>query len=251
VKNLYYRLSFGVLASTFALAGCGSSSSSSSVPPAQANVRVRFAEAAPELETLENGVPQDIGLAYLQVDGKTVASSFNYGTFTPFVTLGAGGHSLVARDEAGYAVGPLPTPSLSAGASYTLILVGTYPNYSVLAFTEPAKSTSAQLSFYEASPTVPQSAFGSFRASSRSEYKQLGSAKLGEIETVTLGKRVSDFGGYVGSTTSRLGSFTPSQIDAFDTHNALPFHAVSRLSLFLFDPKSGSSIGPVFGSLDE
>ena len=63
------------------------------MPPISANVTVRFADGAPSLETLINGVPADIGAAYLQVNGKTVASSFDYGTLTPFVTLPAG-HAL-------------------------------------------------------------------------------------------------------------------------------------------------------------
>jgi hypothetical protein len=250
MTNLFRRnlASFGF---ALVLAGCGGSSSSSSAMPAVANASVRFAEGAPNLETLIGGVPESIGFAYLQVDGKTVASSFNYGTFTPFVAVSAGAHSLVARDELGYAVGPLATPALTGGDRYTLILVGSYPNYRVLAFAEPAGNGNAQLSLYEASPTVPQAAFGSFRASSHSDYQQLGSAKLGNVATVNLGKRVTDFGGYAGKASAPIGSFTPAQIDSFDDHNVLPFHAVSRLSLFLFDPKPGSTLGPLFGSLDE
>lgn len=250
--NVYHRPSLFVLGFVLALAGCGGSSSSSSTIPAQAaTARVRFADGAPFLETLIDGVPEDIGAAYLQVDNATVASSFAYGTMTSFLTLTPGVHSLVARDTLGYAVGPLKTTALSAGKRYTLIVVGTYPAYSVLTFEEPASDGSAQLSFYEASPTVPQADFGSFRASSHSDFTQLGSAKLGSVATVTLGKSVSDIGGYAGQSSNPLGTVTPSQIDAFDRHNALPFHAISRLSVFLYDPKGGSSIGPVFGSLDQ
>jgi hypothetical protein len=239
------------LAFVAVLAGCGSSSSSSTMPPTAVNVSVRFADGAPHLETLIGSVPTDIGSAYLQVDGRTVTSSFEYGTLTPFVQLRAGTHSLVARDDLGYAVGPLHTTALSSGKRYTLIVVGTYPNYSVLAFAEPASNGAAQLSLYEASPTTPKSAFGSFRASSHSGFKQLGSAQFGVVATVTVGKHVSDFGGYAGSPSAPIGTFTPSQINSFDSHNVLPFHAVDRLSLFLFDVKSGSTVGPLFASLDQ
>jgi hypothetical protein len=241
-----------VLACVSALAGCGSSSSSSAMPPQAQSARVRFAQGAPELETMVGSVVLNIGSAYLQVDGKTAASAFNYGTFTPFLAVPAGVHSIVARDEAGYAVGPLKTSSLSPGGRYTLILVGTFPNYQVLTFAEPATSKDAQLSLYEASPAVPQAGFGSFVASSHSGFKQLGSAKLGSVVTVNLGERASNFGGFIGTASTQIGTITPSQINSFNAHNVLPFHAVSSLSLFLFDIKGGSPpTGPVFGSLDK
>jgi hypothetical protein len=244
-------LAGAIAGSLLALAACGgsSSSSSSAVPSEGASVRVRFAEGAPFLETLINGVPADIGPAYLQVDGATVASTFTYGTVTQFSATSAGTHSLVARDTLGYAVGPFKTPALSPGARYTLALVGAYPDYTVLAFAEPS-GDGAQLSLYEASPSVPHADFGSFRASSRSGFTRLGSASFGDVVTVPLGKSVSNFGGFAGPASAPLGESTLAQIDSFDKRNVLPFHAASRLSLFLFDARSGSSSGPVFGSLD-
>lgn len=242
------RLTFGL---TIGLAGCGGSGSSSSTPPAQAaSVRVRYGEGAPSLEALINGVPQDIGNAYLQVDSQTVVSVFAYASITSFLTLTPGVHSLVARDTLGYAVGPLKTPSLSPGKRYTLVVVGSYPNYSVLAFEEPDSGDDAQLSLYEASPSSPRANFGTFAASSGSDFKQLGSASFGSVATVSLGKSVSDIGGYV-TPPDPHATVTPKQIDPFDTHDALPFHNAARLSLFLFDPKTGSSAGPVVGSLDQ
>jgi len=255
--KFFRSLTHITLICAMALAGCGGSSSSSSTIPSQAagSARVRFVDGAPFLETLIGGTPQPICASasapcYLQVNGETVSELFSYGSMTPFVSVTAGTLSLVARDEAGYAVGPLKTPTLTAGKRYTLVVVGTYPNYSVLIFEEPA-SSGAQLSLYEASPTVPQASFGSFRASSRSDFKQRGSAKYGNIETVSLGKSVSNFGGYAGNASNPLGAFTIVQIDSFDSHNVLPFNAVNRFSLFLFDPKPGSSNGPVFASLDK
>ena len=115
-----------------------------------------FRRGSSELEALINGYPQSIGNAYLQVDGQTVSSEFNYGTLTNFLSLSPGAHSLEALDILGYRVGPIKSASLSAGKDYTLILVGTYPNYRVLAFEEPASSKGkVQLSLYEASPAVP------------------------------------------------------------------------------------------------
>lgn len=220
------------------------------MPPISANVTVRFADGAPSLETLINGVPADIGAAYLQVNGKTVASSFEYGTLTPFVTLPAATLTLKALDTLGYFVGPLQTPALTAGNRYTLVVVGAYPNYSALAFAEPKASSGAQMSLYEASPTAPSADFGSFSASTHGNFKKLGSAQLGNVATVPLGNSVSNLGGYVGNASAPLGTLTLQQIDPFDTRNALPYHRAARLSLFLFDPKSGSANGPVFGSLD-
>jgi hypothetical protein len=254
--KLYLR-GLAMLCCIFAVAGCSSSSSSSSVPSQAASASVRLAEGAPALETLIDGVPTNIGsTAYLQVDGRTVASSFLYGTFTPFISLSAGAHSLVVLDEAGFGVGPLAIPSLSGGGRYTLILVGSYPNYRVLVFDEPPPTGNAQLSLYEASPTVPQSDFGTFRASSKSDFKKLGTAKLGEIVTVSLGPKVSDIGGYVGAAhcapSNTPTCITPQQINGFDVHNVLPFYNASRLSLFLFDPFSPTSgPGPLYGSLDQ
>lgn len=249
------RLAAVVVSSLFAITACGgSSSSSSSMPPVSSGTaRVRFADGAPELEALINGVPQDIGSAYLQVDGQTVSSEFDYGTLTNFLSLSPGAHSLEALDILGYRVGPVKVAALTAGEQYTLILVGTYPKYRVLAFEEPASSKgNAQLSLYEASPSVPSADFGSFRASSHSGFKSLGNAKLGNVVTVSLGASVSNLGGYAGQGDKPFtgGDLTLATVDTFDKHDELPFHNASRFSLFLFDAKSGSASGPVFGSLD-
>jgi hypothetical protein len=248
-----FRLASVVASSLLAMTACGgSSSSSSSMPPVSSGtVRVRFADGAPELEALINGYPQSIGSAYLQVDGQTVTSEFDYGTFTNFLFLSPGAHSLEALDSLGYRVGPVKVAALTAGKQYTLILVGTYPKYSVLAFEEPASSKgNAQLSLYEASPSVPSADFGSFRASSHSGFKVLGNAKLGNVVTVSLGASVSNFGGYAGQGDKPFtgGDLTLASVDTFDKHGELPFHNASRFSLFLFDV--GASSGPVFGSLD-
>jgi hypothetical protein len=261
------RLIIGcIIGSTFAIAGCGgSSSSSSTMPPGSSGtVRARFVDGAPELEALINGVPQNIGAAYLQVDGQTVDSQFTYGSMTQFLILSPGAHSLEALDISGYRVGPVKSAALASGNNYTLVLVGSYPKYSVLVFQEPSSSKAgAQLSLYEASPQVPRADFGSFTASSKSNFKQLGSAQLGSVVTVSLAASVSNFGGYAGTGTKPFtcgsppelcGAVEPVQVDAFDQHNVLPFHNASRLSLFLFD-KTGTSSGsegggPVFGSLD-
>jgi hypothetical protein len=252
----------GVIAGTLlALTACGGSSSgSSSMPPVSNGMaRVRFVDGTPELEAPVNGIPQNICASaslpcYLQVNGQTVTSLFAYGSATEFQNVTAGTLSLVARDEAGYAVGPLKSAQLSAGKRYTLIVVGAYPHYSVLTFEEPASSKGkAQLSLYEASPAVPSADFGSFTASSHSGFKELGSAKLGDVVTVSLGAKVSNFGGYAGRGNKPFanGDVTLASVSTFDKHNVLPFHNASRFSLLLFDAKSGSSSGPVFGSLDQ
>jgi hypothetical protein len=219
------------------------------MPSVSSSVSVRLADGAPSLEALVNGVPTDIGAAYLQVDGQTVTSSFAYGALSSFVHLNPGVHSLKVLDALGYFVGPLRTTALKAGNRYTLVVVGAYPSYSVLAFEEP-KSASVQLSFYEASPSVPSAEFGRFAASSRSNFTKLGSAHFGSVTTVALGKSASNLGGYVGSIAAPLGALTLKQIDSFDRRNVLPYHQADRLSLFLFDPKPGSASGPVIGSLD-
>lgn len=219
--------------------------------PAQAgSALVRYVDGAPLLEALIDGTPQPLGFTYLQVDNKTAVSAFSYGTISSFAGISAGTHSLSARDTLGYSVGPLKTSALGAGRRYTLVIVGSYPKYQVLTFEEPDPSGDAQLSFYEASPARPQSAFGTFAASTSSGFAQRGSATLGSVVTVGLGKSVSNVGGYVGPKRSPIGTVTPAELNSFDSHNTLPFEQIGRLSLFLFDAKSGTSIGPVFGSLD-
>ncbi|MGC9993528.1 MAG: DUF4397 domain-containing protein [Candidatus Cybelea sp.] len=254
-----FRLGVVVAGVLLAVTACGGSSSgSTSMPPvSNGTARVRFADGAPELEAPINGVPQDICASaslpcYLQVNGQTVTSLFAYGSATEFLNVTPGTLSLVARDEDGYAVGPLKSAQLSAGKRYTLIVVGSYPHYRVLTFEEPASAKGkAQLSLYEASPSVPSADFGSFTASSHSGFKQLGSAKLGDVVTVSLGAKVSNFGGYAGQGKKPFahGDVTLASVNTFDKDNVLPFHNATRFSLFLFDVKSGS--GPVFGSLDE
>lgn len=234
-----------------ALTACGGSGGTSSPTPAQAStVRVRFMEGAPQLEAIIGGQPAPIGNAYLRVDGQTVASSFNYSTLTSYLTMPSDLHALTARNLLGYAVGPIKIPALTGGVTYTLILVGSYPKYSVLAFPDPTTGSGAQLSLYAASPTVPQAAFGTFTASTKSNFKQRGSAKFGNVATVTIGKSVSNIGGYTGPLSNPLGELTAAQIDPHDKHSVLPFHVATRLSLFLLDPGTGNPPGPVFGSLD-
>lgn len=251
LRSLLIAFALALLAS-----GCGGSSSSSSAIPGQSGTaRVRFVDGSPLLETLIAGVPQPIcpgpsSPCYLQVNNQTVTQAFYYGSMTPFMSVTAGTLSLVARVEAGYAVGPMNSTGLTAGKEYTLVVVGSYPKYQVLAFEEPASSGSTALSLYNAAPSTPQASFGTFRASTNSNFKQHGSAHFGEVTTVSLGKSVTDIGGYAGSAAAPIGTVTPSQIDAFDRHNALPYHNIARLSLFLFDPKCSSCPGPVFGSLD-
>jgi hypothetical protein len=245
-----YALALGLVA----LGGC-SSSSASVVPSQGGTALVRFVDGAPSLETIEGSTPQNIcpvatAPCYLQVNGKSVTQDFYYGSISRFTSLPAGTLSLVARDVLGYSVGPIKTTALAAGKSYTIIVVGAYPDYSALTFDEPASTGAAQLSLYEASPAVPQSGFGSFRASTKSDFKQLGTATLGNVATVTLGKSVTDFGGYAGPASSPYGAFTLSQINAFDKHDVLPFNAATRLSLFLFD-NPGSTTGEVFATLDQ
>ncbi len=234
--------------------GSGSSPGSSSLPPTSGTAKVRFIDGAPSFETIIASTPQSIcspsSPCYLHVNGNTVTQLFSYGSMTPFVNVTAGTLSLVALDGAGYSVGPLKTTALTGGNRYTLVVVGAYPNYRVLTFEEPKNASGAQLSLYEASPMRPSIDFGSFRASSGTGLEKLGSARFGNVATVSLAKQVSDLGAYAGSGTHPIagGKLTLVQINGFDTHNELPFHSAGRVSLFLFDPKGNT--GPVFGSLD-
>jgi hypothetical protein len=242
------------LAATLAvLCGCGNNSTSSTTPAANAgSVQVRFVEGAPLLEALVDGQPTDIGAAYLSVNGTTVASTFPYAAVTPFQSFRAGTLSLTASDSLGYTVGPVKTSApLQSGKSYTVILLGAYPAYNAVVYEEPS-SSSAQLSLYEASPAVRTADFGRFRASNRSNFVKLGSASFGSVVTVSLGKGVSNFGAYAGQGIKPFanGALTLESVDSFDQRNVLPFNAATRLSLILIDPKPGTSLGPVIGSLD-
>jgi hypothetical protein len=215
---------------------------------------VRFVEGAPLLEALVNGQPTDIGEAYLSVNGTTVASTFPYAAVTPFQSFRVGTLSLTASDSLGYTVGPVKTSAtLQSGKSYTVILLGTYPAYKAVVYEEPSSSSSAQLSLYEASPTVRTADFGRFNASNRSNFVKLGSASYGSVATVSVGKSASNFGGYAGQGIKPFanGALTLAEVNSFDQRNVLPFNAAGRLSLFLIDPKPGTSLGPVIGSLDQ
>ncbi|HEX3670885.1 MAG TPA: DUF4397 domain-containing protein [Candidatus Cybelea sp.] len=243
-------LRYTSLAGAVLLALCACSSSSSTTPAAAAPAHVRYIDGAPSLEADVNGYPVALGSnAYLQAGTENVVSDFTYGSVSPFLDISPSVHSLTARNSEGYAVGPLKIPSLSSGKNYTLIVVGSYPTYQVLVFDEPAPTSDARLSLYEASPSVKSAGFGSFTASSHSNFKTLGNASFGNVVTVELGKQVNNFGGFAGPPNSPLGALTLAQVDPQDAHNILPFHNAARLSLFLFD-QAGSGAGPVVGSLD-
>jgi hypothetical protein len=237
------------------LAGCGTSNDSTpSISAAPGNVQVRFIQGSPSLEAIIGGQPTDLGPStYLSVDGTTVASSFLYAYLTPFANYHSGSLSLEALDSSGYKVGPVKTTALAAGKSYTVALVGTYPNYKALAFEEPAPQSRVTVSAYGASPSVPNADFGSFVTSGQRQYKKLGSVTLGEIATTNVGTHVTNFGAYIGHGTMPVegGAIAVESVDSFDTRGVLPFHSATRLSLFFLDPKGGQSLGPVLGSLDQ
>jgi hypothetical protein len=247
-----------ILVLILAAGGCGgSSSSSTSMPPGSTGTaRVRYADGAPELEAPISGEPSEICAGssvscYLQVDGQTVSTQFYYRLMTQFLYVSPGTQSLTVLDTAGYRVGPLKSAALAAGKAYTLIVVGTYPNYRVLTFEEPPSSKgNVQLSLYEASPNTPKAGFGSFTASSHNDFKQLGTATLGDVVTVSLGAQVSNFGGFVGQGRKKYGKATPRGVNSFDKKNELPFHNATRLSLFFYDQARSGQGGRVLGSLD-
>jgi hypothetical protein len=254
VRRAWSVSAIALLGSLPVLAGCGAAggSSPSAVLPQAGAVQVRFVEGAPSLEAIVNGTPTDLGAAYLRVNGQTVASTFPYGSVTPFSPVSAGVLAVEALDGLGYSVGPLKTPPLAAGKRYSVAVVGTYPRYRALAFEEPSGADGATLAVYAASPQFPSADFGKFRASSRSDFIKLGSVRFGSVAAVGLAETVSNFGAYVGTGTTPIsgGALTLSSVDPFDAHDALPFHNAARASLFLLDPQPGTGSGPVFGSLD-
>jgi Domain of unknown function (DUF4397) len=238
------------------LCNCGGGNPSTSASGSNGNGQsaARFIEGAPELEALVGGVPTDIGLAYLSVNGTTIASSFPYSSVTSYSSFPAGTLSLSALDSLGYSVGPIKTTSpLEGGKKYTVVLLGAYPDYRAVVYEDPPVSTSAQLSVYEASPSVSSADFGKFAASNQSHFVRLGSVTFGHVATAAVGKSVTDFGGYAGKGTKPFanGALTLEQVDSFDKQNVLPFHAANRLSLFVIDVKAGSTNGPVLGTLDQ
>jgi hypothetical protein len=251
------------LAAIVALAACstacgGSNSSTSSVPSTPGFAHVRFIEAAPVLEALVNGVPTGLGTSeYLSVDGATVSSQFPYGYLTAYSEVRAGTQSLEVLDELGYKVGPLKTDALTSGKQYTIAIVGTYPTYKTIVFEDPAATTTAQLTLYQAAPSNPSVDFGRFTASTNSNFVKLGSAAYATVATVSLGAHVTNFGGYAGhgtkpfrDRTNVTGALTLESVNSFDVHNVLPFNSASRLSLFVLDPPTSSNAPTVIGNLD-
>ena len=221
---MHLRVTAPLLSAALALGGCGGSSVSTPLPSSSSGTaRARFVEAAPDLEALINGVPTQLESVYLRVNGQTLASSFDYSTITQYFDVNPGTASVSALDTNGYRVGPLKASGLSAGKKYTLILAGSYPNYSILTYAEPPSSADGELSLYEASPSVPKAEFGTFAASSHSHFKQLGSASLGSVVTVTLGQHVANVGGYVDAALRRVAERSDGWLtyfyapDAFET----------------------------------
>ena len=233
-------------------------------PPAKAQaatapsaVQARFVEGAPLLQARVAGAPVGLGTSFLQVNGVTVASYFPYGWITQYSGYPAGTQTVSVFDSLGYSVGPFKTAALAAGKSYSVVLAGAYPKYSLLTFEDTPssgkKAAGASLAVYEASPAAPSVDFGTFKVSTDSRYRKAGSAHLGSSVVRSLGSHVSNTGAYVGTGTTPMagGKVTLQSVDSFDRHNVLPFHNVSRLSLFVLDPLSGAQLGPVFGIFDQ
>jgi hypothetical protein len=238
---------------TASISACGGSNNSTPpIPSAPGTVRLRFLEAAPSLQALVNGVPTDLGAAYLSVNGATTSSQFPYSYLTTYSTFHAGSQSIEVFDSLGYKVGPIQTGALSAGKQYTIAVVGSYPIYKAIPFEDPATATTAQLTVYESSPSYANVDFGRFQASSHSSFQKLGSAAYGSVVSVPLGKSVSNFGGYIGKNVRPFGNaaLTLAAVNSFDQRNVLPFNAAARLTLFVLDPSSPSDPPTVVGSLD-
>src|SRR5262249_34493702 len=143
------------------------------------------------------GAPVGLGTAFLQVNEATVASYFPYGWITSYSGYPAGVLNVRVLDSLGYSVGPFKTAPLASGKSYSVVLVGKYPKYKVLTFPDDAGSTStkgtnASLAVYEASPTVGKVDFGTFKVSSGTKFRKLGSARFGALQTHSLGSSVTD-----------------------------------------------------------
>ncbi|MBV8152968.1 MAG: hypothetical protein JOY98_00985 [Candidatus Eremiobacteraeota bacterium] len=223
----------------------------SSSPSTQA--QVRYVEGAPTLETKVNGVAVPLGTSFLSVNGTTIASQFAWGNITQFAPAPPGTQTVRIIDSLGYSIGPFKTPAFAAGSSYSVVLAGSYPHYHLLTFQEPKPSAGATLAVYGASPSRPSADYGRFVASSGTGFKKLGAVRLGKLSTTSLGASVSNFGAYVGTGTTPItgGKITLRSVDSFDRRNALPFHNVGRISLFLLDSSGGSTAGPVFGIFDE
>jgi hypothetical protein len=253
------RSFFAAAAAVALCSACGGSNGST--PPASSTpgtVQLRFLEAAPTLEAIVNGQPTDIGPAYLSVGGTTIASSFPYAALTAFSNFPAGAQSIELLDSIGYKVGPLETSALAGGKRYTIAVIGTYPNYKAIALQEPDPQSNVSLTAYGAAPSTPRIDFGSFHASGKPQYKQLGSVSFGTVVRKALGAHVTDFGGYIGHGqtpircgTVACGALTVHDVNSFDSSNVLPFNAANRFSLFFIDPKPGQPLGPVVGSLDQ
>ena len=246
---------FAALAAAVAcLTACGGlNNSTPSVSSAPATVRLRFIEAAPLLEAPVNGVPTGLGLTqYLSVNGTTISSPFPYTYISSYSDFRAGSQSVEVLDELGYKVGPIKTDSLSSGKQYTIAIVGSYPNYTTIAFEDPSATTSAQLTLYEAAPSFANVDFGRFEASTHSNFQKLGSAAYRSVVSASLANSVSNFGGYAGRGAKpfRNGALTLAAVNSFDARNVLPFNAATRLSLFVMDPAAAGDPPTVLGSLD-
>ena len=236
------------------LSACGGSNDSTpSVSSAPATVRLRFLEAARELEALVNGVPTGLGTSrYLSVNGMTTSSQFPYAYLTTYSSFHAGTQSIEVLDELGYKVGPIQTDGLTAGKQYTIAVVGSYPHYKAIAFEDPAATISAQVTVYEVSPSYANVDFGRFQASRHSNFQKVGRAAYGSVVSASLARSVSNLGGYVGKNVRPFasGALTLAQVNSFDQRNVLPFNASGRLALFVFHPESPSDPPAVLGSLD-
>ena len=103
------------------------------------------------------------------------ARSFTTARMTSFLSVTAGTHSLVARDIWGIAVGPLKIAALDRRQAIHADLGGNVSEIQRAGVRRTGKPKgNAQLSLYEASPSVPSADFGSFRASSHSGFKAAG-----------------------------------------------------------------------------
>lgn len=253
-KSLFALFACGAL-----LASCGKSAAPATSAGGAALAYVRLVNGSPDIETINPALPPAsaacnfgstiAGLGTLisaQIDGAPAAQSFPFQAVSQYVGVPAGAANITIVYPGGQQTGCPPltftTPALQAGTHLTVVVAGEYQNKNLqfAVFSDPAPSSSPGAQFENAAPLSGTVGIGTF-APGGSTYQSAGTLAFGKTASVRVANAAPGTAFFSGSASAPSSLLYPSQIDAFDTNDVLPFGSYNHLSVFIVDPPLGGT----------
>ncbi len=240
-----------------AVAGCGGASAPTG--SATGTAYIRFLNGSPDQTGVDFDLPA--GTRYipdLQFKALTAYQTIAAGTYSVGATA-PGSTTALVNSTTGY---PASTNSfvVEANTRNTVVLGGSQYNgdLQICTFDEPlfaTASTQAEVQFNNCAPTysgtIGTIAIGYYLTSNSTPVALLstGLSDGANSGKLALPATAANGVGFYASSPA-IGSLLPSQLDANDTTNALPFVNDQNVSVFILDGPIGTSNLTLVGAID-